>query len=279
MRSKVLVAVALVGAAYGISKATLDAGAAGTTSLRYGGSVELGKGEARTYVVADPQTGRPLEVGVALTEAALEGLPTTGEHGGNGHEHYTSSILPLPAGHGTPYRFVELNWNPTGHGGPYTAPHFDFHFYRITLEEHDAIDPTRADYAGQAAAFPAPAELPAGYVSSHVLMNLAPAQASVPKMGLHWLDTASPELPPRNRPFTATFIVGSWGGKVIFDEPMVTRAFILAQRDGGTAGTRIPVAPAARYAPAGYYMDSYRVSFDRGTREYRVALTGLAWRK
>jgi hypothetical protein len=279
MRSKALVVLALAGVACSESKAPLDPGAAGGTPLRYGAPIELGQGEARTYVVLDQKTGNPVEVGVALTEAALNGLPETGAHGGNGHEHYASHILELPAGHGTPYRFVELDWNPKGHGGPYTAPHFDFHFYRVTLAEHDAIDPSRADYADRAAAFPAAEELPTGYVSSHVLMNLPPAQAAVPKMGLHWIDTASPELPPRNQPFTGTFIVGSWGGKVIFDEPMVTRDFILAQRDGNAGGTRFPVAPATRYAPAGFYMDSYRVSFDRSAREYRVALTGLAWRK
>ena len=129
------------------------------------------------------------------------------------------------------------------------------------------------------AAFPAAEELPTGYVSSHLLMNLAPAQAAVPKMGLHWVDTNSPELPPRNQPFTATFIIGSWGGKVIFDEPMITRDFILAHRDSITGGTSIPVPASARYAPAGFYMDSYRVSFDRAAGEYRVALTGLAWKE
>lgn len=122
---------------------------------------------------------------------------------------------------------MELDWNPKGHGGPYTAQHFDVHFYRISLEEHDAIDPARADYAQQASAFPAPGELPAGYVSSHLLMN----------------------LPPENQPFTATFIIGSWGGKVIFDEPMVTRDFILAHRDSISGGTSIPVPPRAAMSP------------------------------
>jgi hypothetical protein len=110
-------------------------------------------------------------------------------------------------------------------------------------------------------------------------MKLNPAQAAVPKMGLHWVDTNSPELPPRNQPFTATFIIGSWGGKVIFDEPMITRDFILAHRDSIAGGTTIPVPASARYAPAGFYMDSYRVSFDRSAGEYRVALTGLAWKE
>jgi hypothetical protein len=278
MRSMVLVVLALTGVAWSESRESVDSGVAAEARLRYGASVRLGNGIARTYVVREPKTGHPVEIGVALTEAALEGLPAAGQHGGKGHEHYASYILQLPAEHGTPYRFVELDWNPNGHGGPYTAPHFDFHFYRIPLDRRDAIDPARADYAAQAAAFPATGELPTGYVSSHLLMNLPPAQAAVPRMGLHWVDTKSPELPPRNQPFTATFIVGSWDGTVIFDEPMITRDFILAHRDSITAGTSIPVPAAERYVPAGFYMDSYRVSFDRAAGEYRVALTGLAWR-
>jgi len=279
MRSMALVVLALAGLAWTKTREPVDPGTANGALLRYGAPIQLGKGEARTYVLRDEKTGNPVEVGVALTENALQGLPQSGQHGGNGHEHYASYIMELPANHGTPYQFVELDWNPKGHGGPYTAQHFDFHFYRTSLAEHDAIDPARPDYAQQAAAFPAADELPNGYVSSHLLMKLDPAQAEVPKMGLHWVDTNSPELPPRNQPFTATFIIGSWGGKVIFDEPMITRDFILAHRDSISGGTTVPVPASARYAPAGFYMDSYRVSFDRPAGEYRVALTGLAWKK
>jgi Domain of unknown function (DUF5602) len=279
MRSMALVVLALAGLAWSKTREPVDPGTVNGARLRYGAPIQLGKGEARTYVLRDEKTGSPVEIGVALTENALQGLPVGGPHGGNGHEHYASYIMELPANHGAPYQFVELDWNPKGHGGPYTAPHFDFHFYRTSLAEHDAIDPARADYAQQAAAFPAADELPEGYVSSHLLMKLDPAQAAVPKMGLHWVDTNSPELPPRNQPFTATFIIGSWGGKVIFDEPMITRDFILAHRDSISGGTTIPVPASTRYAPAGFYMDSYRVSFDRSAGEYRVALTGLAWKE
>jgi len=203
----VLVALALIGVAFSESKETVDPGAAAGGYLSYGAPIELGKGKARAYVVRNQKTGHPVEVGVALTEGALEGL------------------------------------------------------------------------AQQASAFPAAAELPAGYVSSHLLMNLPPEKAAVPRMGLHWLDRNSSELPPRNRPFTATFIIGSWGGKVLFDDPMVTRDFLLAHRDSISGGTSIPVPAAGRYVPAGFYMDSYRVSFDRASGEYRVAPTGLAWRE
>jgi hypothetical protein len=277
MQWKLLAVLALTGLACSDPKGPLDPGGTASSGQRqYGAPVEVGNGRARTYIVVDQKSGDPVEVGVALDEAALEGLPATGDHGGGGHEHYNSFMLSLPAENGTPYRFVELDWNPKGHGGPYTAPHFDFHFYRIPLAERDAIDPETPEYAARAANLPAGDQLPAGYVSHHRLMNLSPAQATVPKMGLHWIDTSSPELPPRNQPFTATFIIGSWNGKVIFDEPMITRDFILAQRDAATASGRTIAVPAAqRYAPAGFYMSGYRVSYDAKAGEYRIALTGL----
>jgi hypothetical protein len=276
-RKWTMLALALTGLGCGDSQELIDrAEAAQKTSgapLQYGTPRKVGNGNARTYVVRDRTRGVPIEIGVALDEAALEGLPANGSLGGGGHEHYDSYLLALPARHGTPYRFVELNWNPKGHGGPYTAPHFDFHFYRISMAEREAINP--ADTV-RAANLPSADHLPAGYASSHVLMGLTPAQASVPKMGLHWLDLSSPELPPGNKPFTATFIVGSWDGRIIFEEPMVTRDFILAQRETGSpAQGTFAVPMARRYEPAGRYPSGYRVSYDRETGEYRIALTGL----
>jgi hypothetical protein len=123
MRTMVLVALALTGVAFSAWKESPDAGTAAGAYSSYGAPIELGKGKAQAYVVRNQKTGHPVEVGVALTEGALEGLPQAGAHGGNGHEHYASYILALPDDHGTPYRF-----------------------YRVSLEEHDAIDPARADY-------------------------------------------------------------------------------------------------------------------------------------
>ena len=281
MQSKVLVALALAGLAVIVSNRPGAWGEASSSIRRdYGAAVELGNGRARTYIVVDKGTGNPVEVGVALEEAALEGLPATGNVAVGGHEHYNSHLLSLPAKNGTPYQFVELDWNPKGHGGPYTAPHFDFHFYRISLAERDSIDPAIAGYAARAAHLPEAEQIPAGYAAHHQLLNLTPEQAVVPKMGLHWIDVNSPELPPRNQPFTATFIVGSWDGKVIFDEPMITRDFILAQRDTAAAHDQvIPVPASKRYSPAGFYMNGYRVSYDAQAKEFRIALTGLQERE
>src|SRR6185295_8862873 len=152
-----------------------------------------------------------------------------------------------------------------------------FHFYRVPLATRNEIDLASPDFAAKAARLPADVEMPAGYVSTHVLLKTTPAGMTVPRMGLHWVDTRSPELPPTNQPFTRTFIMGSWNGQVIFDEPMVTRDFILAQRSD-TATATIPVLPAKRYAPAGFYPRSYGIRWDEAAGEYRIALQELTRR-
>jgi uncharacterized protein len=253
----------------------------GTSGMhtRYGAAVDMGNGKARTYVLVDGMTGDPVEVGVALTEKALDGLP---EHlpapAPGAHGSYSEYLLELPGSNPTPYRFVEIDWNPHGHGGPYVAPHFDFHFYRVPLATRNEIDLKAPEFEAKAARLPSADEFPATYASSHVLLNTTPAGMTVPRMGLHWLDTRSPELPPQNKPFTATYIMGSWNGQVIFDEPMVTRDFILAQRTGPATAAEIAVPAAKRYVPSGFYPASYGIKWDEKAREYRIALQALARR-
>jgi hypothetical protein len=273
-----LVAAALTAAAVRGARPA-PAGVGAGLRARYGAPLAMGNGQARTYVMMDERSGKPVEVGVALSAQALEGLPSlSADHGPGTHGPYSEYLLDLPAGNPTPYRFVEVDWNPHGHGGPYTAPHFDFHFYRVPVATRNEIDLSDPDFATKAARLPAAEEIPARYASTHVLLNTTPAGMTVPRMGLHWIDTASPELPPSNQPFTATFIMGSWNGQVIFDEPMVTRAFILAQRSGPAAAGTIAVPPARRYAPAGFYPASYGIRWDEAAGEYRIALQGLSWR-
>src|SRR5574338_327063 len=97
---------------------------------QYGVPTKVGDGMARTYVVLDEKNGRaPLELGIALDDRALSGLPTEpGEF---------SFTLPLPTHAPEPYRFAELDWNPQGHEpeGVYSVPHFDFHFYTVSVAE------------------------------------------------------------------------------------------------------------------------------------------------
>ena len=257
---------------------------------QYGTPVKVGNGTVRTYVVLDAKNGgTPLEVGVAMSEDALDGLPApvaSSDPMANMH----MNLLELPAQNPTPYKFVQFDWNPAGHepAGVYNLPHFDFHFYTVSKDVRASILPTDPRFAQKAASFPAPEFRAPFYIDAATAAGAPPAAVTVPQMGLHWLDVRSPELqgmaghPEAFRPFTKTFIYGSWDGQFIFDEPMITRAYIVAKRDATDPAVRdelVPVSTAPRYAPAGFYPSAYRIAYDAQAKEYRVALTQLAWRE
>jgi hypothetical protein len=264
---------------------------------QYGTPVKVGNGTVRTYVVLDQkQHGRPLEVGVAMSERALEGLPAgmpmPAAADKKGHDHaakmMNAYLLDLPAQNPTPYKFVQFDWNPNGHepAGVYDLPHFDFHFYTVPVEVRNSIVPTDPQFAAKAANFPAPEFRAPFYIDAATPAQIPPAAATVPQMGLHWLDVRSPELqgmagnPAGFRPFTKTFIYGSWDGQFIFDEPMITRAYILAKKtatDPAVVDELIPVPTSPKYSPAGFYPSAYRITWDAQAKEYRVALTQLSW--
>jgi len=248
------------------------------THIQYGTPVQVGNGRARSYVVLDQKSGgAPLEVGVAFDSVALDGLPAPmpmPPGGAMGHADMHEYRLAMPAQNPTPFRFVELDWNPAGHEPDhvYTLPHFDFHFYTISVEERNAILPSDPQYATKAGNFPGADYVPAGYVAGNVLVGAPPEAAAVPRMGMHWISPAtSPELPPTLARFTQTFIYGTWDGAFIFAEPMVTREFILSKPNVTTA-----IARAAKHAQPGWWPSAYQVKYDERSREYRVALSGFA---
>ncbi len=232
---------------------------------QYGPPVKVGEGMARTYVLLDAKDGqRAVELGIALDEGALQGLPMD--------ESMHMWDLRLPAKTPAPYTFVQLDWNSHGHPpmGVYTEPHFDFHFYTITQAERDAIMPTDPAFAAKANNLPAEPYRPAGYVPL-VEPGRPPAEFAVPMMGLHWFDPRSPEF--NGGAFTRTFIYGSWNGQFTFYEPMVTRAYLLSKPDAVS-----PIGVAPQVVEPGSYPTAYRVSYDAQAKEYRVALSGLVAR-
>jgi hypothetical protein len=243
---------------------------------QYGTPVKLGNGQARTYAVLDSKAGQaPLEVGVALDERALDGLPTS----------HTMLALPmaLPTHGPLPYRSVVLNWNPQGHfpDGVYDVPHFDVHFYFTSQAEVEAITPSDPEFAAKANNVPTGDFVPRFYIVPAAPGD-DPATVAEPNMGVHWVDVRSPELqmllgpmgdPSRYQPFTRTFIYGSWNGRFTFLEPMVTRAYLLSRPD-----ETMPISKPARYPEAGWYPDAYRITYDAQAKEYRVGLVGLSRR-
>jgi hypothetical protein len=110
---------------------------------------------------------------------------------------------------------------------------------------------------------------------------------AVPRMGTHWVDVRTPELqalfgrPEAYVPFTTTFLHGSWDGQFIFDEPMITRAFIMQRKAATNASDRdrvIELPQAKEFPSRGYYPKAYRITWDDEQKEYRIALTQLVRR-
>lgn len=300
-----IVASSMFAAAAGIYLAFADTSLSAATSasaalVNYGPAQKLGNGTVRTYVTLSPENSLvPLEVGVALSEDALEGLPAPvpmtheqmmaeeAKHGSHANMHMY--ILELPAQNPSPYKFVQFGWNTLGHPpqGVYDLPHFDFHFYTASVELMNSIVPSDPQYGTKGANIPAPEYRAQFYLDPMTLAKAPAAAVAVPKMGIHWLDVRSPELqglaghPENFRQFTKTFIYGSWDGQFIFDEPMITRAYILSKREATDPSVRdeiVPVSTPERRATAGYYPSAYRITYDPTAKEYRVAMTQLAWR-
>jgi hypothetical protein len=231
----------------------------------YGPPQAVATGTARSYFTV--QDGVPVEIGFELSEAALSTVPA-GEKWQPGHEHKTTEyLLPLPSeAESSIIKVLELDWNPGGHEPPgvYDVPHFDFHFYTISLAERNAIDPADPDYMKKAEqALPAEV-LPAGCVTGTPIM-------AVPRMGVHWAYRDAEEL--NGKPFTKTFIHGSWQGRMIFYEPMIAKAFLESKPD-----VTVPIAEAKCYQPAGHHPTTYTIRYDNKSRTYRVSLGGFTYR-
>lgn len=218
-----------------------------------GASQRLGDGTIYSWVKVNH--GKLTAIGVTFSEDALKNLPTEPPPGQEGTE-YVLALPPEAAG--TVFNHVGINWNPHGHGPTkiYDVGHFDFHFYLIPEKEREAITATGDDAAKTYK--PVPAEyMPAGYI-------LAPDSA-VPKMGAHLADPDSHEF--HGHGFTKTFLYGSYDGKIIFLEPMITKAF-LETKPNITEAFKLPQT----FEKAGSYPTKYSVRYDAEKKEYTVAL-------
>jgi hypothetical protein len=220
----------------------------------FGPVTAMGGGTARAYVTLD-RSGAPTDLGLALSETALTGLPAAA----------AEFVFALPAqASATLFKHAVINWMPLGHPPPmvYTVPHFDFHFYTITNAERVGIVLGDSVLAAKMARLPAAEFVPAGYVLGAASVG----------MGQHWRDAEAPEL--KGEPFTKTFVYGSYDGAMIFGEPMVALTYLETKPVAVVSPIRLP----AQYAVRGYQATSYTVDFDAGAKEYRVALSGLVSR-
>src|SRR5690242_16012392 len=107
-----IIAVACAAAAFIACTSDSEITAADSDPIQYGASQTVGNGTVRTYIVVDrdnPST--PVEVGVALSESAMDGLPA-GVASSDPMANMHMYTLALPAQNPTPYKFVQFDWNP-----------------------------------------------------------------------------------------------------------------------------------------------------------------------
>ena len=223
-----------------------------------GKAVRLGSGTAYTIVRADA-SGKPVSIGVVLTEKALEGLPAAAK-GANPDFPF---LLPMPAkGPRTVVDHVVVNWESQGHPPPkvYDVPHFDFHFYLVDRRFQAKVKFKSEAESGNPRQQPAAEFLPAGYV--------VPPGTAVSSMGVHAINPAAPEF--NGQPFAATFIYGYYNGKLTFLEPMASVAFLKSKPTFSA-----PVTRPATYLKSGVYPSKYSIGYDEAARTYEVRLEGL----
>jgi len=210
----------------------------------------IGGGIVRAWITENKDR-QPIAVGVTLSEKALQNLP--GES--------AQYVLELPKNKGKNfYTHILMDWNPHGHEPDhiYDQPHFDFHFYIIPNQDRLAIGPNDTVQFANA---------PAAQYIPPVYMQIP---GGVPQMGAHWADLLSPEF--HGSLFTKTFIWGSYDGKFIFWEPMITRDYLLSHPNG-----IFPIRQPEAYQQDGYYATNYKVSFSESPKEYTIALVDLVY--
>ena len=247
--------LALAGMVRGKSFATANLKSAPEKTM-VGTVRNLGAGKIRSWVKTS--NGKLTAIGVTFDENALKDLPAEPPPGSEGHEYLLA--LPSQAGESV-FKQIGINWNPHGHvpAKIYDVGHFDFHFYAIPEDVRNGITATADDNVKAYKAIPAD-EMPAGHI-------IAP-ESAIAKMGAHIVNTASHEF--HGAAFTKTFLFGAYDGRIVFLEPMITRAYLESKPN---VVAEIPLTEKLR--KTGQYPTRWSIQFDEKTREYTVALEGI----
>lgn len=158
----------------------------------------------------------------------------------------------------TGFTYANIYWNPMGHRpSVYSVPHFDIHFYftpERVVEKIDCKDTVK------------PRTLPADYVLPDLNVPHLGEMVGmcIPDMGMH----AVPAVDLNSKaPWKGSMLLGYYGGKPSFLEPMVTSALLLQKHSftlpvpqgiAPTAHVRYPREFRAVYLPKS---DAYDLTF------------------
>jgi hypothetical protein len=265
-RAVALFAAAALAVTLSACSSVAQASKAGTF---YGSELGLGKGKVKTYVVTGDD-GKPTELGFAFDAATFQGLPEP-PHAEAGPPlpsqplYFPDEAKGVAVDHGT-FDFV-----PGGHPPPgvFDLPHFDVHFFYLTQEEVEEINPKNADFAARGMKLPDERYVPEDFGA---IPNTPPEEAVVPGMGQHLVDMTVPPVPGEYK-FTEVILNGTWDGKYAFVEPMVTLDYLLS-KPTVTNDLKLP----QEYQKTGLYPTKYSITYDAASNIYMISLNGLAGR-
>jgi hypothetical protein len=187
--------------------------------------------------------GEILGVGAIVPVASFESVPDD-----DPTFHGIGIEMPAEVRDKTFVQLLRINWLASGHGpSPYDEPHFDLHFYRGTNEEIDSIDCSEE-----------------GPFSAAILSPLYQAPTlCVSRMGYH----AWPNADLATHAFSASIILGYYAQKMVFIEPMVTRARFLQRESFGLDIARPDSAGGAKTLYPSHLTATYDAAADAYTFE------------
>jgi hypothetical protein len=239
---------------------------------------KIGDGTVRTWVKLGKDR-KPVSIGVTMTESGLTGLPDDVDTGKEKGQESTKLKLLDQIGHYTfenelkfppeaaPYVHMGYNWNPYGHWPQqvFTEPHYDVHFYMETPEyRHEIGKGNYKDILKGHKKLP-PELVPKGYEIAYGTLE--------PRMGIHWANFSSPELQPGK--FNKIFLFGSFNGRMLFWEPMITQKFLQKK----IADYSEVISQPAAYPKSGYYPMTYSIKYDLDRKEFDISLDDLVYRE
>jgi hypothetical protein len=229
-----------------------------------GPQVALGYGKVRSWISVD-SNGHPNEIGIEMTPEAFKNLTTETDKTLPPNGENIVVPLQLKATQLTPFDHIGMNWNPKGHEpeGVFDVPHFDIHFYMISTQEQLAIPEWSPETDAAFNNYP-----PLGYMPVDYFTPPGPATAEA-QMGKHWI----PINLGAYLPFSKIMVYGSYNGKFIFVEPMVTLDYLLSNPDFS-----MPYSQPEHFEKAGNYPTKYNIYHDAVTGNTYVTLSDFVAR-
>ena len=229
-----------------------------------GPQVTLGYGKVRSWISVDGDHN-PVEIGIEITKEALlqpERDKKTAPMAGS------TIVIPLhlKAQQLTPFDHIGLNWNPHGHEPEqvFDVPHFDIHFYMISVEEQMAIPEWSLSTNELFNNYPPLGYMPADYFTPP---DAATAEG---QMGKHWLPANLPDY----LPFSKIMMYGSFNGEFIFVKPMITLDYLLSN-----AASSVAYSQPDHFAEAGNYPTKYNIYHNEITGNTYITLSDFVARE